>query len=110
MEVTFSDQKFEKQANDDRKLKKVFGEIQAKKIIARLTALRSANTLEDVRYLPGNFHELAGNRKGQWACDLDQPYRLIFTPHEDPIPTNSHGQYNWAAITGVEVVEVADYH
>lgn len=42
-----------------------------------------ADTLEDVRYLPGHYHELTESRKEQWACDLDQPYRLIFEPHKD---------------------------
>ena len=50
------------------------------------------------------------NRKGQWACDLDQPYRLIFEPHENPIPTNEHAQYIWLEIKGVEIVEIVNYH
>ena len=51
----------------------------------RISVLESAATLEEVRYMSGHFHELVGDRKGQWACDLDQPYRLIFEPHENPI-------------------------
>lgn len=69
-----------------------------------------ANTLEDVRNVPGRFHELVDNRKGQWACDLDQPYRLIFIPHEDPIPTDENGKYIWIEINGVELIEVTNYH
>lgn len=110
MEITFSDKKFEKLVNDDRKLVNEFGKVRAAKIKARLTQLRYADTLDDVRNLPGNFHELRSNRKGQWACDLEQPYRLIFTPHEDPIPTNEHGQYIWVEITGVEILEIINYH
>jgi proteic killer suppression protein len=72
--------------------------------------LRDATTLEDVRNLAGKFHELKGDRKGEWACDLDQPYRLVFTPHERPIPVNEDGQYIWAEICGVEIIEVVDYH
>ena len=110
MDITFTDQKFEKLANDDRKLVKEFGNIRAGKIKARLTQLRFATTLEDVRNMPGNYHELTSNRKGQWACDLDQPYRLVFTPLARPIPTNSHGQYIWSEITAVEIIEVVNYH
>lgn len=80
------------------------------KLRLRLSQMSTAKSLEDVRYLPGNFHELKGDRKGQWACDLDQPYRLVFTPHEDPIPENEDGQYIWAEIHGVEVLEVVNYH
>ena len=110
MEITFTDKKLEKLANDERKLVKEFGKLRAEKIKARLTQLRFAATLEDVRNLPGNYHELTNNRKGQWACDLDQPYRLVFTPHENPIPSNKHGQYIWLEITGVEIIEVVNYH
>ncbi|TSA33677.1 MAG: killer suppression protein HigA [Porphyromonadaceae bacterium] len=110
MNITFKDGKFEKLANDDKKLLKEFGKIRAKKITKRLNDLRFANTLEDTRNLPGNFHELTENRKGEWACDLDQPYRLVFTPHEAPIPTNENGQYIWLEIKGVEIIEIANYH
>ena len=53
-----------------------------------------------------------GDRKGQWACDLDQPYRLIFEPHEKPIPKNAEGRYLWIEIEikGVEIIEIVDYH
>ena len=83
----------QKAANDDRLLIKEFGKLRAEKIRLRLTQLKDALTLEDVRYLAGNYHELINNRKGQWACDLDQPYRLIFVPHENPIPTDEDGRY-----------------
>ncbi|NJD23504.1 MAG: killer suppression protein HigA [Melioribacter sp.] len=110
MEITFSDKKFALLVNDDRKLYKKMGKVRAEKIRLRLNQLRDAGTLEDVRYLAGNYHELTDNRKGQWACDLDQPYRLIFTPHENPIPVNPHGQYIWIEIKGVEVIEIINYH
>ena len=81
MEITFSNKKLEKLANDDSKCLKEFGKLRADKYKIRLSQLRFAQTLEDVRMMPGNYHELTGNRKGQWACDLDQPYRLVFEPH-----------------------------
>ncbi len=86
------------------------GERRATLFLKRLADLRDADTLEDVRYLPGRYHELINDRKGQWACDLDHPYRLIFTPQEKPIPTNENGQYKWFEIVGVEIIKVEDYH
>jgi len=53
---------------------------------------------------------LKNNRKGQWACDLDHPYRLIFEPQENPVPENDDGQYIWLKIRGVEIVEIDNYH
>lgn len=92
------------------KLIREFGSLRAKMLIRRVSALIATTTLEDVRHEPGNFHELTADRKGQWACDLDQPYRLIFEPHEDPIPTDSSGRYVWLEIKGVEIIEITNYH
>jgi len=89
---------------------KVFGKLRAKLLRRRLTQLADAKTLNDVRFLPGNYHELTKDRKGQWGCDLDQPYRLIFTPQEKPIPVNENGQYVWLEISGVEIIEIVNYH
>ena len=86
------------------------GQRRAKLLLLRIGALSAAETLEDVRYLPGNFHELKADRKGQWACDLDQPYRLIFEPHENPIPADDSGRYIWLEIKGVELIEITNYH
>ena len=110
MKITFKDKKLEKLVNDDIKLLKEFGKIRAKMLMKRLISLKFANTLEDTRNLPGNFHELTFNRKGQWACDLDQPYRLVFTPHETPIPINENGQFIWQEIKGVEIIDITNYH
>jgi proteic killer suppression protein len=110
MDVTISDRKLEKAANDERKLTKVYGKTRAKLIKRRLDDLLDIDNLEAARHLPGKYHELIANRKGQWACHLDGNYRLIFRPHEDPIPTDPDGRYIWIEILGVEVIEIVDYH
>ena len=110
MKITFSDPELEALASDPRLCQQKLGKIRAKRFLKRVDDLYNASTLEDVRNLPGKYHELRGDRKGQWACDLDQPYRLIFEPHEDPIPTDDAGRYLWIEIKGVEVIEIVDYH
>lgn len=110
MNLTFSEKTLKKVANNDRKLDYEFGTLRGRLIKLRLDAMRAADNLEELRHVPGNFHELTGNRKGQWACSLDQPYRLIFEPHEDPIPTDDDGKYIWLDIKGVDVTEIVNYH
>jgi proteic killer suppression protein len=110
MDITFRTKKLEKLANDYRYCQKELGPMRAKLFNKRLQDLLVATTLEDVRKLPGHYHELLEDRKGQWGCDLDQPYRLIFTPNEDPIPTNKEGQYMWIEIQSVDIVEITNYH
>ena len=110
MQISFRDKRLEKLANDFKRCQKEFGHQRAKLYNKRLLDLYNARTLEDVRYLPGHYHELREDRKGQWACDLDQPYRLIFERMEKPIPMDKSGKYIWLEIKGVIIVEIADYH
>ncbi len=110
MDISFQTKRLEKVASNYKKCLKEMGKIRADLFLQRLSDLDAASTLEDVRYLPGHYHELTADRKGQWACDLDQPYRLIFEPHEDPIPTNEDGKFIWIEIKGVEIIEITNYH
>ena len=108
MDIKFGQKKVRKVAEDPKKCKQEMGERRANLFFKRLTDLRDAETLEDVRHLPGRYHELKETRKGQWACDLDHPYRLILKPQEIPIPTNDDGQYIWFEIIGIEIIEIVD--
>lgn len=72
--------------------------------------LSAAPTLEDLRTLPGRLHELTGDRKGQLALDLQQPYRLVIEPTEEPAPVKDDGGLDWRRITAVTIVEIVDYH
>lgn len=110
MDISFSNNRLKKYANTDSEAIKKLGSIRAKIFKQRLDDLRAASTLEDVRHLPGKYHELVGNRKGQWACSLDGSYRLIFEANHEPIPSNDSGQYIWIKIIAVEIVEIIDYH
>ncbi|MBK9333798.1 MAG: killer suppression protein HigA [Ignavibacteria bacterium] len=102
--------KLTKSVNSYKTLIKIYGNIMAKKIKNRLDDLRAAETLEDTRYLPGRYHELVGDRKGQWACDLEHPKRLIFAPTVEPIPIDKDGKYKWSEIKEIIVLEIIDYH
>jgi toxin HigB-1 len=108
--ISFDDSKLEELANDFRRCRKEMGQLRAMRYNQRLTELRAALSLEDVRHLPGRYHELTGDRKGQWACHLDHPYRLVFEPQEQPIPTDEHGRYCWVEIKGIEILAITNYH
>ena len=55
-------------------------------------AKAAAESFADFEFLPGRFHQLIGNFKDKWACDLDHPYRLMFEPAEVPIPKDEDGK------------------
>ena len=110
MDIYFQNKKLEKLASDPRRCLKELGRRKAELFQLRIRDLYRSSSLEDVRHLPGHYHELKGDRKGQWACDLEQPYQLVFEPHENPIPTDENGKYIWIEIKGVEIIEIIDYH
>lgn len=111
MEIHFADSKLQKILSDDRQLLKKFGTVRAKKIMQRFTTLQNAHTLSDVpRVPPDRCHELIGNRRGQLSVDLDHPYRLLFSPLEQPPPTKPDGGLDWTKVTGILIIEIEDTH
>ncbi len=110
MLIVFRDKKLEGLAADYARCQRSMGSRRARVFIARLNALHDARTLEDLRYLPGRFHELSGDRKGQWSCDLDHPYRLIFTPLRSSSSKRESQPLADTTLTLVEIIEVVDYH
>lgn len=77
----------------------------------RLAQLEAAETLEDMRSLPGaRCHELTGDRKGQIAVDLVHPKRLVFIPDHVPLPAKPDGGLDWNGVTSICIEEIVDYH
>lgn len=107
MEVYF--EPLGRMCESEKELRKQCGTVRAKKIQTRLAALRAAETLADMRYLPGRCHELKADRAGQLSLDLDHPYRLLFRPAEETDP-GPGGGLNWTIVTAVVVLSVTDTH
>ncbi len=70
----------------------------------------ASENLADTCLLPGRCHPLTGDRKGQWALNLEYPYRLLFEPANDPPPLLENGRLDLARVTAVRVIGVEDYH
>lgn len=69
--------------------------IKIQQRIKQLTGAQSVDFL--VQRHTGRCHHLTGDRAGQYAMDLEQPYRLIFIKVGNEIQI-------------VEVQEITDYH
>lgn len=63
-----------------------------------------------MRALPGRCHALTGDLRGQFALDLDGPYRLIFEPAHDPLPVDGNGALDWSRVTAIRILRIGDYH
>jgi plasmid maintenance system killer protein len=114
MDISFSNKKLEKSFNEGARLVKIHGDFRAKKIRIRMKELRAAESLMDFwppKSPPGRCHELTkGQKSGQLSVDLDHPYRLIFTPDHDPVPTRKEGGLDWSQITSIKILGVEDTH
>lgn len=110
MEVLFATGKLHRQLNSTAKVRTAYGDVMAKKIGLRLQQMQAAHSLDDLRNLPGRWHELTGDLKGSLACDLVHPHRLIFRPTADPPPRRPDGGLDWSAVDSVTISDVTDYH
>jgi len=110
MEITYANSRIEKICTDAKRAKKELGQIGAEILAERLHQLRIADSLEELRFRPGKWHELAGDRWGQLAVSLKGLERLIFEPDHTPYPTKPDGGLDWNAVTAVRILDITDYH
>ncbi len=110
MDVRFADARLQKLCNNESKLRGKYGPRMATLIEQRLLDLSAADTLSQMRLLPGRCHELKGNLSGLLALDLVHPNRLVFKPGHDPIPRKLDGGLDWDSVTEIEIVGIGDYH
>jgi toxin HigB-1 len=110
VEISFASRKLKQICESEKELRKAYGRDGAKKATRRLTDLRAAATLEDMRNLPGRIHELTGDREGELAIDLGGGKRLILTPTNGWPAEKAEGTHVWTAIDAVTVLEITDYH
>jgi proteic killer suppression protein len=110
VEISFASRKLQQLCESEKELRKTYGSDGAKKAMRRLSDLRAAATLQDMRNLPGRIHELSGDRDGQLAIDLAGGRRLILTPTNGWPAEKAEGAHVWNAIDAVTVLEITDYH
>jgi proteic killer suppression protein len=110
MEIYFSTNKLAKILNHEKQIVKKYGAVAAKIIMQRLDDMAMADNLQTLMRLPGRHHPLKGDRNGQFACDLEHPYRMIYEPANDPLPVGENNMLQYDKVTIVEIIEITDYH
>jgi len=110
MDISYANSKIRKICTDAKVARKTLGNVCADILIDRLLQMEDAQNLAALRFAPGDWHELIGDRKGQLACSLLKRVRLIFTPANDPRPTKPDGGLDWSQVTAIENLEIVDYH
>ena len=98
MDITYKSNKIKKVCTDAKTADKIYGREMAEKIHQRIDEISAADTVEMmIQFHIGRCHPLSQNRKGQYAVDLVQPYRLVFEKHGEKIKI-------------AHIVEIVDYH
>ena len=109
MDIFFETDRLARLMFSDQGLKRRYGDITARKIRTRLSQIEAADTLEDIRAMPGRCRELKHDRRGQLAIDVHGGLRLVFEPLP-PVPRREDGGLDWSSVEAVVVLEVVDYH
>ena len=109
MEVQFSSEKLKKVLSDEKLITKYYGKQCGNLIMRRLSDLRNAANLGELRFLPGKWHSLSGPREGQWSAHLVEPHRLVMQAIGRQ-PSTEDENVDFESITKVKVIEVVNYH
>ncbi|MCY3657848.1 MAG: type II toxin-antitoxin system RelE/ParE family toxin [Caldilineaceae bacterium] len=111
MVITFRQRKLQRVVNDTRKLEATYGARMAKLIQRRLLVLEAADNLSQIPPRgPLRLHQLFGDRAGQFSVDLVHPYRLVFVPNHEPVPTTHDGGIDRTRVTDITVIGILDTH
>ncbi|MBR5042725.1 MAG: type II toxin-antitoxin system RelE/ParE family toxin [Bacteroidales bacterium] len=78
MEIVFADKRLKDAYEKPGELERLFGPRKAELIRIRIQTLKAVDNMNQLWSFPGHFHPLREDRAGEWACNLDHVYRLIF--------------------------------
>lgn len=102
MKIHYRNKKHEKLVGDTKKLKRTYGDRNAREILWTIGELESADHLSDIPEFI-NPHCLCSNRvKLVFSLDVEHPNRLLFAPHWDY--NNNDPLYS---IKEIEIVELS---
>ncbi len=98
LRITYKTRKLKEECTNFSTAKKNHGDSMAVLIHQRIAELNAADSVQMlVKFRIGKCHPLVGDRKGQYAMDLVQPYRLVFKLSEEESQV-------------VQVIKIEDYH
>lgn len=105
--IDFRSRDVHRLCTSEKEMERRLGSEAAHRLKLRLTQAQAADCLADMATLPQvHCHELAGDRQGHLAIDLNEPHALIVLPSDDPIPYKPNGGLDWTQVTSLMVVEL----
>ena len=109
MKISYANKKLEGICTDEKKCK-IFRSDIVRGVKLRHNALETADSMEDLKDLDpgGRWHQLCGDREGQWAGKLNKNYRIIVEPTDGGLKITKVEQAGRE--TSVTVLSIVDYH
>ena len=90
---------------------RAFGKACAAKLKRRLAVLEAAESLADVpKQRPERCHALKADRHGQFAVDVDHPFRLVFEPADPVTCTAEGGNIAEREVKAIRILAPEDHH
>ena len=114
MEIVFATRQLQKICNNHVQAVKKWGDKNAALLRKILDEMYDSDNLAVFMNLPrvrnSRCHPLTGNLSGKFSIDLKHPYRLIFEPANDPLPTNPEGVLEYKKITIIKILRKENTH
>lgn len=104
MVIYYQTKSVQKLFEKEKKLAKKIGYKSTEIVRNRLAFIRASRCLAGLYKVPGGLHPLKGDRKGQYALNLDGGKRLVFSVEYEGT------QIDEQSIEEVTIVGVIDYH
>lgn len=110
MKIFYKNNKLKISLTVDKEIIKTYG-TRAKKIKQRMNELESWDTLHDISRLPAlRLHPLKGNKKGEWAVDIQKNWRICFEISNGPLPLLEDGGIDLSMVNEIKIISIEDYH
>lgn len=109
IEVIFASEELEDACRSNKEAERMWGQV-GRVVIRRLATIAAAEAMVHLVNVPGRFHALTGDRKGQYAMEVSQRQRLILEPGNNPLPRAPDGGVDLGRVTLVRILGVIDYH
>lgn len=110
MKIRYANKRLEEICTDEKKCKKFVSDI-VRGVKLRHNALETASSMEDLKNLDpcGRWHQLCGDREGQWAGKLNKNYRMIVEPINGCMKVTKV-EKTTDEESSVKVLSIEDYH
>jgi len=115
MQIEFRDARLKEQCETAKLAQKAWGAAATRQLVKRLGQLQASESLHVFAQIAPQTHphpleNRKGHRGGQYALKIHGGLRLIFQPLNPPEDYETPSGPDWRRITGIQVLEVKDYH